>query len=144
MDRFNSAAKWVLIRAHKEAIKNHQKFIQPHHLLLSLAELSEIGGGIAYEVLIQTGAGPHRISDAISIIEKKGGNISDIAQVSPEVEKVLKNTIEKAIELKNQYSITPEHILLEILNTKGATQEFLNRLDINPKVMSENIIKMIK
>ncbi len=144
MDRFTSAAKWVLIRAHKEALKSYQEFIQPHHLLLSIAELSEIGGGIAYDMLIQTGISAHRIRDAISVAEEKGENLDGIAQVSPETEKVLKNAIEKAIKLRKQYSISPEHILLGILDTKEKTQEFLCQLDINPKEMSENIIKMIK
>lgn len=144
IERFTSESKKVLILAHKEALRNRQDFIQTHHLLLSLAILGEIVGGVAYKVLVQNGVGPHRIQDAISIIENKGENLEDTAQMSIELKKALSKTIDIAINLKKQHMISPEHILLGILDTGGNTQEFLDRLDINPKVMREKILQMLE
>ncbi|MBR6088984.1 MAG: ATP-dependent Clp protease ATP-binding subunit [Anaerolineaceae bacterium] len=130
IDQFTQRARRVLSLAHKEAAMNHSIRIGSEHLLLGLIL---VGGSTAGKVLESLDVTADRVREINAGMEKEApqielGRTQEI--LSPDVQDILRRSVLRAAESKDNY-VSTEHLLLSLIETPNTrAMQILDRMGL--------------
>jgi ATP-dependent Clp protease ATP-binding subunit ClpB len=137
LDQFTVKAQEALSAAQAEAERRDHPEFTPEHLLKALL-IQE--GGVVPAALGKLGVATEAIEadldKALSSLPRTQGAAT---QVSPRLDATLKQGLREAEALKDQY-VSTEHVLLALLETKGAAQDLLRKHGVT----REALLKVLK
>jgi ATP-dependent Clp protease ATP-binding subunit ClpB len=137
LDQFTVKAQEALSSAQAEAERSDHPEFTPEHLLKALLVQE---GGVVPAALGKLGLGTAGIGadldKALASLPRTQGATT---QVSPRLDAALKQALREAEALKDQY-VSTEHVLLGLLETKGATQDLLRKHGVT----REALLKVLK
>jgi ATP-dependent Clp protease ATP-binding subunit ClpB len=124
LDQFTVKAQEALGAAQTSAEKSDHPEVTPEHLLHALLTQE---GGVVPAALAKLGSEPEALSREVeralsSLPQTKGA----ATHVSPRLDGVFKQSLREAEALKDQY-VSTEHLLLALVDGKGAATEILKR-----------------
>ncbi|HEY6553210.1 MAG TPA: ATP-dependent chaperone ClpB [Vicinamibacteria bacterium] len=137
LDQFTVKAQEALTSAQAEAERRDHPEFTPEHLLKALLVQE---GGVVPAALGKLGLASadlgSDVDKAVSSLPRTQGAAT---QVSPRLDAVLKQALREAETLKDQY-VSTEHVLLALLETKGAAQDLLKKHGLK----REALLKVLK
>ena len=137
LDQFTVKAQEALTSAQAEAERSDHPEFTPEHVLKSLLVQE---GGVVPAAFGKLGLTPGAIrADLDKTLSSLPRTQGAATSVSPRLDAVLKQALREAETLKDQY-VSTEHVLLALLETKGAAQELLKKHG----VMREALLKVLK
>ena len=137
LDQFTVKAQEALTSAQGEAERSDHPEFTPEHVLKSLLVQE---GGVVPAAFGKLGLTPGAIrADLDKTLSSLPRTQGAATSVSPRLDAVLKQALREAETLKDQY-VSTEHVLLALLETKGAAQELLKKHG----VMREALLKVLK
>jgi ATP-dependent Clp protease ATP-binding subunit ClpB len=137
LDQFTVKAQEALTSAQAEAERSDHPEFTPEHLLKALLVQE---GGVVPAALgklgLATGAIGADVDKALASLPRTQGAAT---QVSPRLDASLKQALREAEALKDQY-VSTEHLLLSLIETRGAAQDLLRRHGVT----REALLKVLK
>jgi len=137
LDQFTVKAQEALSSGQSDAERSDHPEFTPEHLLKALLVQE---GGVVPAALgklgLATGALAADLDKALSSLPRTQGATT---QVSPRLDAALKQALREAEALKDQY-VSTEHVLLGLLETKGAVQDLLRKHGVT----REALLKVLK
>lgn len=137
--RFNNRAQKVILRAQAESRKFKHGYVGTEHILLAIL----IEDDKLKEVLNEYGVNDIRVKELIDryVGEGETDYFKNDIPLTPRTKRLLDLSLLEARKLGNNY-ISPEHILLAIVNEKeGVAYSILDSLDIDFKKLEEYLIE---
>jgi ATP-dependent Clp protease ATP-binding subunit ClpB len=134
MNRFTEKMQEALRSAEAKAIRYSHQQLDVEHLLLALLEQD---GGLAAAMLAKAGVAPdllrQRLEDELNKMPKVTGNSSgapDQVYITGRLNRLLVEAEDEAKKLKDEY-VSVEHVLLAMLDDKGAAGRLLKQMGMN-------------
>ena len=138
-ERFNPAARAVIVRAQEQARLLDQNYIGTEHLLLGL--LAEDLTTVPATVLRANEVTHARVQDQVLEIVGRGtGAAAGHIPFTPRSKKVLEFSLREALKLRHKY-IRPEHVLLGLVREgEGLAVQILVKMGVDLQALRDEVV----
>jgi len=138
---FTRVARRVLMMAQEEAERLNHSYIGTEHLLVALAREKE---GLAHAVLVELGARPERVREAVERLVGRGeGKPAGKLTLTPRSKRVLELAVEEARRM-DRHQVDTEHLLLGLVREgQGVAVDILRSLGISPSRVRARVTQQL-
>ncbi|NPV09218.1 MAG: ATP-dependent Clp protease ATP-binding subunit [Anaerolineae bacterium] len=136
---FTRLARRVLMLAQEEAERLNHSYIGTEHLLVGLVRERE---GVAHQVLVDLGARPERVREAVERLVGRGeSRPTTPLTLTPRSKRVLELGVDEARRM-NRKQVDTEHLLLGLVREgQGVAVDILRSLGISPSRVRARVLQ---